>query len=88
MLASGFKNCIDNCNLFEIVDGKVTHRLYGVGLQLATQRWLKGVRALGGAQTVGDVACEEWYNGPRWTTATAPAALFQDIDIVRTRFRL
>jgi predicted Zn-dependent protease len=89
MLASGFKNCNRDSNLFEIVDGKVTHRLCAVGLQFATQRWLKGVRVLGGAQTVDHAACESRrYSAQRWRTVTAPAVRLQDIDIVRARFRL
>jgi TldD protein len=89
LLASGFKSCDTNSNLFEIVNGKVTHRLYGVGLQFATQRWLRGVRALGGPQTLQSAACSDsdgWTS--TWQTATAPAALFRDIDVVRARFRL
>jgi TldD protein len=89
MLASGFKSCNRDGNLFEIVNGKVTHRLCRVGLQFATQRWLNGVRALGGVQTVEEAACDErtrWKS--QWPKATAPAALFKEIDIVRARFNL
>jgi TldD protein len=71
--------------LFEIAQGQIVRRIKQTALQLHTLPFLKGMTAIGGAQTVCDTAAFT-SKGMPWQTAykgtTAPAALFKEVDAI------
>jgi TldD protein len=78
-------------HMFEIEQGKVVRRIVGNGLQFMTSRLWKSLVAVGDAGTVRRGAAVV-YKGQPWTamtqTASAPAALCKDVDVISTQVRL
>jgi TldD protein len=87
-LTSGFKTCDRDGNVFEIVNGKIVSRLHCIGLQFSTPRFWRSLKTLGGADTVAPAAVSTLGGDRRtttWQSASAPAGLFNEIDVINTR---
>jgi predicted Zn-dependent protease len=78
--------------LLEIARGKIVGRIDGNGIQFNTnQFWRQSLNALGGASTTELVARQSIKGQPStraWASASAPAGLFKDVDVLSTRIRL
>jgi TldD protein len=76
---------------FEIENGKVVRRLDGNGLEFVTRNFWKSLVALGDASTVANSSFEI-SKGQPWrsalNTATAPAGLFKDVNVITTKVRI
>jgi TldD protein len=76
----------------EIERGRIVRRLDGNGLQFSTPRfWHQSLAALGDATTVKLTARQIVKGQPEtraWSSASAPAALFKDVDVIGTRIRI
>jgi TldD protein len=73
---------------FEVVRGKIVARLKGNGLQFATANLWKSLSAVGDMGTVQSTVCHAYKGQPEihsWQTASAPATLFKQIDVISTR---
>jgi len=77
--------------VYQIEHGKVTRRIYGVGLQFQTSAFWKSLVALGGRDTLG-YASFFAYKGQPWRTTSqnvrAPAGLFKDVNVISTRLAI
>jgi TldD protein len=77
--------------LLEIKNGKPVRRLYGNGLQFSTGAFWKGLTGVGDAGTVA-TSTFNLYKGEPWHavthSATAPAGLFKQVDVIATRIRI
>jgi len=75
--------------ILEIENGKIVRRIQGNALQFTTSRlWRHSLAALGDATTVWTSATQYWKGQPEtlgWASATAPAALFKDVDVIAKR---
>jgi predicted Zn-dependent protease len=74
--------------MLEIVNGKIVRRLEANGLQFNTNRFWRSLTSLGDATTVEQTAVRLYKGQPArsaWSSASAPAALFKDVDIISTK---
>jgi TldD protein len=92
-LATGFLvlSTMSETAAFEVVRGKMVRRLEDNALQFNTLQLWKSLAAVGDASTVRHRA-QDYYKGQPealgWRTTAAPAALFKQVDIIRTALRL
>jgi TldD protein len=90
-LASGFMLFEESdTGAFEIIRGKITRRLEGNGLQFTTARLWKSLSALGDRSTVRPAALQLIKGQPEtrcWQTASAPAGLFKEVDVITLKKR-
>jgi TldD protein len=78
--------------MLEVERGKIVRRLAGNALQFSTPRfWQQSLKALGDVTTTAPVARAASKGQPEsraWSSARAPAAFFNDVDVINTRVRL
>jgi TldD protein len=77
--------------MLEIEKGQFVRRIEGSGIQFGTAKFWKSLTMLGGARTMRTSDFEA-FKGLPWRmlaqSATAPAGLFKDVDVISTKVNL
>jgi predicted Zn-dependent protease len=80
--------------MFEIANGKIVRRVEGNGIEFSTAKLWKSLAAIGDVSTMRDFGDNTWGlpKGQPWRgaaqSATAPAGLFKDVNVVATKVRV